>query len=58
MWRRTACQTQSKTLDISSATARVALDLLKALSTLSDTTVRRSTVDQEDVKHTGHQKED
>ena len=34
----------------SSATARVALDLLKALAILSDTTVRRSAVDQEDLK--------
>ena len=42
MWRRPACQTLSKALDISSATARVAPDLLKALAILSDTTVRRS----------------
>ena len=32
MWRTTACQTLSKALDISSATARVAPNLLKALS--------------------------
>ena len=32
---------------ISSATARVAPDLLKALAILSDTTVRRSAVDRE-----------
>ena len=50
MWRRPACQTLSKALDISSATARVAPDLLKALAILSDTTVRRSAVDQEDLK--------
>ena len=37
-------------MDISSVTARVALDLLKALTILSDTTVRRSAVDQEDLK--------
>ena len=37
-------------LDISSATARVAPDLLKAQAILSDTTVRRSAVDQEDLK--------
>ena len=37
-------------MDISSATARVAPDLLKALAILSDTTVRRSAVDQEEPK--------
>ena len=40
----------SKALDISSATTRVAPDLLKALTILSDTTVRRSPVDQEHLK--------
>ena len=35
---------------ISSATARVTPDLLKALPILSDTTVRRSAVDREDLK--------
>ena len=35
---------------MSSATAWVAPDLLKALASLSDTTVRRSAVDQEDLK--------
>ena len=40
----------SKTLDISSAIAQVAPDLLKALAILSDKTVRRSAVDQEDLK--------
>ena len=49
MWRRPACQTLSKALDISSATARVAPDLLKALAILSDTTVKRSAVDREDL---------
>ena len=44
------CQTLSKALDISSATARVAPDLLKALAILSDATVRRSAVDWEDLK--------
>ena len=44
LWRRPACQMLSKALDISSATARVAPDLLKALAILSDTTVRRSPV--------------
>ena len=45
-----SCQTLSKCLDISSATARVAPDLLKALAILSDTTVRRSAVDRKDLK--------
>ena len=40
----------SKVLDISSATARVAPDLLKALAILSDATVRRSAVDREDLR--------
>ena len=53
MWRRPVCQTLSKALDISSATARVAPDLLKALAILSDATVRRSAVDQEDPKPYG-----
>ena len=39
MWRSQACQTLSKALGISSATAP---DLLKALVIISDTTVRRS----------------
>ena len=36
-----------KALDISSATAQVAPDLLKPLAILSDTTVRRSAVDRD-----------
>ena len=48
--RRLTCQTLSKPLDISSATARVAPDLLKVVAILSDTTVRRSAVDQKDLK--------
>ena len=40
----------STALDISSATTRVAPDLLKALAVLLDMTVRRSAVDQEDLK--------
>ena len=40
----------SKALQISSAPAQVAPDLLKALAILSDTTVRRSAVDWEDQK--------
>ena len=44
-------------MDISSATARVAPDLLKALAILSDTTVRKSAIDREDLKnHTENQK--
>ena len=55
MWRRPACQDQlSKSMNISSAIARVAPNLLKALAIPSDTTVRRSTVDKEDL--TGNQK--
>ena len=37
-------------MEISSATAGVAPDLLKALGILSDTTVRRYAVDQEDLR--------
>ena len=40
----------SKALDISSAIVRVAPDLLKALAILSDTTVRGSAVDREDLQ--------
>ena len=50
MWRRPACQTQSKALDISTATAGVGPDLLHAQTILSATTVRRSPVDREDLK--------
>ena len=50
LWRRPACQTLSKTLDIASATAQVALGLLKAQAILSDTIVKRSAVDQKDLK--------
>ena len=39
-----------KALDISSATARVAKDLLNTLALLSDAAVRRYAVDQEDLK--------
>ena len=48
---RPACQILSEALDISSATARVALDLLlDALAILSATTVSESAVDWEDLK--------
>ena len=43
-------QTLSKVLDILSAPPRGASDLLKALATLSDTTVRRYKLDEEDLK--------
>ena len=46
---RPACQILSKALDISSATAGLAPDLLKVLAILSETTVRRSKVDPEDL---------
>ena len=49
-WRRPASQVLSKALDISIATTRVAPDLLKVLAILSDTTVKRSAADQEDLK--------
>ena len=39
-----------KSLGCSIATPQVAPDVLKALAILSDTTVRRSVVDQEDLK--------
>ena len=39
-----------KPWDISSATARPAPNLLKALTILSDTTVRRSAIDWEELK--------
>ena len=44
-----ASKTISKALDISSATARVDPDLLKALAILSDITAKRSAVNQEDL---------
>ena len=50
MWRRPARPTLSKALDISSATAGITLDLLKASAILSDATVRGSEVDREDQK--------
>ena len=39
-----------KSLNLSNDTARAAPDLLQALAILSDTTVRRSAVDREDLK--------
>ena len=54
MWRRPACQTLSKAFNVSSASARVAQDLLKGPAIVLGTTVRRSEADQED--HSGNQK--
>ena len=51
--RRPACQTALKAVDISSATARVTPDLFKTIAILSDTTVRKSAVDWEDLKPYG-----
>ena len=48
--KRPACQTLSKALDISSAKARVAPDLLNTLAILLYATARRSAADQEDLK--------
>ena len=57
LWRRPACKTLLKALNISSATAWVIPDLLKALAILLDTTVKRSAVDGEDLKsYTKNQK--
>ena len=50
MWRRLSCLILSKAFDISSPTAWVVPDILKALAIFSDTTVRRSAVDLEDLK--------
>ena len=47
---RPACQTLLKALNISSASAQVVSDLLKALAIQSDTSVRRSAIDREDLK--------
>ena len=43
-------QNPVKSFGISGATVRVATDLLKAQAIVSDTTVRRSVVDQKDLK--------
>ena len=50
LWRRPTSKTLSKGLDIPSATAWVAPDPLKPLVTLSYTIVKRSAVDQQDLK--------
>ena len=48
--QRPAYQILPKVFDISSATARVVPDLLKALAILSDTVIRRSAVDWDNLK--------
>ena len=48
--KKTACQTLLKDLDISNVKDRVGPDLWKGLTILSDTTVKRSAVDREDLK--------
>ena len=50
LWSKPACKTLSKALNKSSATARVAPDPLKAIAILSDVTVSRSAVDEEELK--------
>ena len=54
--RKPACQTMLKALDISSALTWVASDQLKSLTILSDITVGRSAVHQEDPNYTEDQK--
>ena len=48
--KKTRMPNPVKALDISSATARVAPDLLKALAILSSKTVRRFAADRGDLK--------
>lgn len=55
-WWRPVCQTMLKALDISSALTWVASDQLKSLTILSDITVGRSAVHQEDPNYTEDQK--
>ena len=51
IWPETpACQTLSKALDVSSATAQVSPNVLQAPEILLDTTFRRSTSGLEDLK--------
>ena len=54
--RKPACQPMLKALDISSALTWVASDQLKSLTILSDITVGRSAVHQEDPNYTEDQK--
>ena len=46
LWRRPAYQTLSKALDLSSATALLALDLVKTVAILSDKKIRKSAIDR------------
>ena len=48
--KKASMPTLSKALNISSAAACVAPDLLKVLAILSDASLRRSAVDREDLK--------
>ena len=50
LWTRPECQTLKKAFNIPKATTGVATDLLKALAILSDTSVKISSVDPEDLK--------
>ena len=50
LWKKTACQTILKALDISRATAWLAPYLLKALVILPDATIRVSSAYWEDLK--------
>ena len=52
LWRKSGCWTLSKALDISSAKAQaqVAPKRLQALAILSNTTIKQSAVEQEDLK--------
>ena len=50
LWRQPACQTLSKALKMSGATAGGAPDLLKALAILLDKIVKSYAVDSEDLK--------
>ena len=52
--RRPACQTQSKTSDILTATARVALHLLKTLAILLDSAVEREVLKLTSKCEKGH----
>ena len=49
-WTATTKHGVSRKRSTKSAAAQVAPDLLKALAILSDTTVKRSAVDQEDLE--------
>ena len=49
-WRRPACQTPSKALNISNTLTRVVPDLFHALAILSEKILIRSTIDREDLK--------